>query len=231
VLAASNAYDVEYLIVGGGAGGGTNITGFGVIYSGGGGAGGFKTGTIQLTAGMSCAVTIGPGGAIGANGGSTIVTNIATALGGGHGGRYNQATDAASGGSGGGGGGEATTGGTGTAGQGNNGANGQVGNIPGAGGGSGSAAVGTTPGTGTALSISGSSVTYANGGPVQNGTQPTEPGSGGRGGSGDGGDANPGVAGIVILRYVGAQRGTGGTISTSGTYTIHTFTSDGTFVA
>jgi hypothetical protein len=35
----------------------------------------------------------------------------------------------------------------------------------------------------------------------------------------------------VIIRYLGAQRATGGTITTSGDYTIHTFTSSGTFTA
>jgi hypothetical protein len=33
----------------------------------------------------------------------------------------------------------------------------------------------------------------------------------------------------VIVAYLGAQRGTGGTISTSGSYTLHSFTTTGTF--
>jgi hypothetical protein len=33
----------------------------------------------------------------------------------------------------------------------------------------------------------------------------------------------------VILRYLGVQRGTGGTVTSSGGYTIHTFTSSGTY--
>ena len=55
----------------------------------------------------------------------------------------------------------------------------------------------------------------------------------GGGGSGDddagtdgGGD---GSAGIVIIRYLGTQRGTGGTVTSTGGYTYHTFTSSGTF--
>jgi hypothetical protein len=36
---------------------------------------------------------------------------------------------------------------------------------------------------------------------------------------------------VVIVRYVGPQRGTGGTITSSGGYTIHRFTSSGTFTA
>jgi hypothetical protein len=35
----------------------------------------------------------------------------------------------------------------------------------------------------------------------------------------------------VIIRYAGAQRGTGGTIVTTGGYTYHTFISSGTFTA
>lgn len=37
-----------------------------------------------------------------------------------------------------------------------------------------------------------------------------------------------GDAGIAIIRYFGPQRLTGGTVSTVGGYTVHTFTSDGT---
>ena len=40
-----------------------------------------------------------------------------------------------------------------------------------------------------------------------------------------------GGSGIVIIRYLGIQRATGGTISSSGGYTIHTFSSSGTFTA
>jgi hypothetical protein len=35
----------------------------------------------------------------------------------------------------------------------------------------------------------------------------------------------------VILRYLGSQRGTGGTVVSSGGYTYHTFTSSGTYTA
>jgi hypothetical protein len=38
-----------------------------------------------------------------------------------------------------------------------------------------------------------------------------------------------GTAGRVIFRYAGTQRATGGTISSVGGFTIHTFTSNGTF--
>lgn len=48
---------------------------------------------------------------------------------------------------------------------------------------------------------------------------------------GEGGFANTnGINGIAIIRYFGTTtRATGGTITTSGQYTVHTFTADGTF--
>jgi hypothetical protein len=57
---------------------------------------------------------------------------------------------------------------------------------------------------------------------------------GGGGGGGYSGGAIAGAAGgsgTVIVRYLGAQRGTGGTVTSSGGYTYHTFTSSGTFTA
>jgi hypothetical protein len=35
----------------------------------------------------------------------------------------------------------------------------------------------------------------------------------------------------VLIRYLGAQKGTGGTVTTFNGYTIHAFTSSGTFTA
>jgi hypothetical protein len=43
--------------------------------------------------------------------------------------------------------------------------------------------------------------------------------------------AAAGGSGVVIIRYVGAQRGTGGTVTSSGGYTYHTFNSSGTYTA
>jgi uncharacterized protein YjdB len=53
----------------------------------------------------------------------------------------------------------------------------------------------------------------------------------GVGGTGTGNPSGGGNAGIVIVRYPGAQVGTGGTVTSSGGYTLHTFTSSGTFTA
>ena len=40
-----------------------------------------------------------------------------------------------------------------------------------------------------------------------------------------------GGSGIVIVRYAGAPRASGGSVTQSGGFTIHTFTSSGTFTA
>jgi hypothetical protein len=67
------------------------------------------------------------------------------------------------------------------------------------------------------------------------GTANTGGGGGGSGAQGGGGGNRAayvtGGSGVVILRYLGSQRGTGGTVTTSGGYTYHTFTGSGTFSA
>lgn len=52
---------------------------------------------------------------------------------------------------------------------------------------------------------------------------------GGGGGGGHQSTGGAGGSGIVIVRYYGSQKATGGTITSAGEYTIHTFTSSGTF--
>ena len=119
-----------------------------------------------------------------------------------------------------------------------------------------SANIGGNGGLGAASSISGSSLNYAGGGgggsnagagTVGLGTSGGGNGAGSSlagtagtantgGGGGGGGNISTssgyaGGSGIVILRYLGSQRGTGGTITSSGGYTIHTFTSSGTYTA
>jgi hypothetical protein len=54
-------------------------------------------------------------------------------------------------------------------------------------------------------------------------------GGGGGGCRTQGYTSGAGGSGIVIIRYAGSQRGSGGTITSSGGYTIHTFTTSGTF--
>lgn len=67
---------------------------------------------------------------------------------------------------------------------------------------------------------------YSQPGKINQGSAATGYGNGGGGGGYTyGGGAGSG--GIVIIRYAGGQRGTGGTVSSSGGYTRHTFSSAG----
>lgn len=80
----------------------------------------------------------------------------------------------------------------------------------------------------------GTANTAGTGGNGVNGTANT--GGGGGGAAGQWGNPTTslggnGGSGIVVVRYPGAQRGTGGTITSSGGYTYHTFTTSGTFIA
>jgi hypothetical protein len=125
------------------------------------------------------------------------------------------------------------------------------------GGTNGGFSTGGNGGAGTASSISGSSVTYAGGGGGGSGNSgygASTPGTGGAGGGGNGGgtlaNGNAGTAnlggggggsgqsnatgsgaaggsGVVIVSYAGSPRFTGGTVTSSGGNTIHTFTSSG----
>lgn len=210
------------IVVGaGGAAGaaGNTSSGFG-ISSTGGGAGGSIGNTTTPTSGGS-----GGGGTTGAGGAGTSGQGFA------------------------GGQGYGTTGGPG-----GGGGAGAVGGAGSTTGGSTNAS-GGAGGAGVASSITGSSVTRAGGG-GGGGTQFGSVGSAGSGGGGAGGTyvnagasgtantgggaggggtnngpGNTGGSGVVIIRYFGPQRGTGGTITSSGGYTIHTFTTSGTFVA
>ena len=56
-------------------------------------------------------------------------------------------------------------------------------------------------------------------------------GGGGGGGKTPTYTAAAGGSGVVIVRYAGTPRGTGGTITESGGFTYHTFNSSGTFTA
>ena len=104
---------VQYILAAGGGGGGSGTT-----YVGGGGAGGLIVGTMNITeTNGTFSLTIGAGGAVQSQGGSSSFGAI-TAIGGGFG-----ASTSGSGGSGGSGGGASVDGsaGSGTSGQGSNG--------------------------------------------------------------------------------------------------------------
>lgn len=217
---------VDYLVVAGGGGGGSVET---PSQSGGGGAGGLRStvtatggggsleSQLSLIANTPYTVTIGAGGVGGTynvirsgNGGNSTFSTI-TSLGGGGGGGVVGGWYAPGNGGSGGGSGSPTGAGTGTA---NQGFNGGVGG-PSGGGGAGEA--GNSDGMGhggdgVAVSISGTSVTYAGGGAGHNGTAGTGGGGGsgsnGAFGTGGGGGAQQtsaggtGGSGIVIVRYL-----------------------------
>jgi hypothetical protein len=252
------SYQVDYLVVAGGGGGGGRYMGGG---GGGGGALSSthlvsKTQTYSIIVGASGAGAAGES-LRGSNGGvSSAFTS--TTIGGGGGGSYNAAlSNGLSGGSGGGSSGYNTgVTGLGTIGQGNNGG---IGGVYGAGGGGGYNSVGGNGtsqnggaggtgimwgganyaggGGGGAYQGIGGSASFGGGvgashtGAPQNGI--TNSGGGGGGGNGYGastGGGNGG-SGVVIIRYLGPQRATGGTVTSANGYTIHTFTSSGTFTA
>lgn len=239
---------VRALVVAGGGGGGSSSTG---SYGGGGGggAGGYQYDAAHTVSAQTYTVTVGAGGAgtsanaVGSNGGNSVFDTM-TSIGGGGGGAGGTGSGGSVGvaGGSGGGGGVNSVGGAGTSGQGNSGGSGvgDGGYNCGAGGG-GSSAVGvhTTPyssagGAGTSNSITGSAVTYATGGygseATGSGTRPGVANTGNGGGGNHNGASGSGGSGVVIISYpTGTLTATGGTITTSGGYTIHTFTSNGTF--
>jgi len=251
----TSGYSVNYLVIAGGGGGGAGVNG--AQPGGGGGAGGLLSSSASFATGTAYTITVGSGGASGTVGSNSSISSLSiTALGGGAG--ANSGAVGGNGGSGGGGVlGFAT--GAGTTGQGFAGGIGLSNGAGGGGGGSatgGNATVanGGVGGAGASNSISGSAVTYAGGGGGGGGTTAGAGGAGGGAaggtatvganatantGGGGGGGGNNGVSaaggnggsGIVILAYLGAQRGTGGTVTTSGGYTIHTFTSSSTYNA
>jgi hypothetical protein len=235
------------LIVGGG-GGSQNVA---VSRGGGGGAGGFILSTLPLTTG-TYNVFVGAGVADTSGQTSSLATFVA--LGGGLGGLNASAgSNGASGGGGGANGSTSFAGGTGSVGQGSNGGSSSQ---FGGGGGGGAGEIGQTApnsntggngGSGLASSIAGTTTYYAGGGGggLQNNIGATTTGLGGRGGGGSGSVGTPqpgqsntgggagggtsaaGGSGIIIIRYSGPQIATGGTVTSFGGDTIHTFTATG----
>jgi len=246
-------YSVDILLVaGGGAGGGR----------GGGGGGGvivWQNATVNPMTSYSLAVGAGGSGTQGGNSSFTLAQGtVYTAVGGGFG-----ASHLGGGGAGGsgGGGGETGCGGTPTAGQGFTGGCGKSGGHPYAGGaGGGYASAGANysgaGGTGYALdafikqvppfnNLNGEIVTHVSSGGGWNATTGTTSGVGGPGAGGSAGAAKwygcggcgaAGFQGIIVIRYSGTQRGTGGNFTTYNSNddkTYHVFTAVGssTFIS
>ena len=248
----ANTYSIEYLIVAGGGGApGSRGDGYG---TGGGGAGGYREfGSTTLTAGAAgMTVTIGAGGngngipwygGNGANSGSNSSFNGNSSTGGGGGGGPFR---------------NGYSGGSGGAGGWNKARFNNYARSPG-GGNAGGYTPSEGNGASTGYATSNFHPNYktqsgrgGEGGELAtsdrtwlNGTVYASRGT--VGGSGYSGTANTGNgagtpseytyadvnriggSGVVIIRYSGAQRGSGGTVTSSGGYTYHQFNSSGTY--
>ena len=244
----TGSFNVEILLVAGGGGSGWSSAG---AYpspgqpGGGGGAGRYISYSTGLATGSIYTMTVGNGGAAGVQGsiggnGTNTSFNAVVAPGGGAGGDGNDAGPnkyGAAGGSGGGAGwyadGGAAIPGAIQTGSGNPGGNSRP-NPTQYFGDSGGGAGGPAGAFGL----------YALGLTWYNGQLYAQGGAGGRTGypqlttSGSGGSnppsnaagGMPGLPGIGIIRYLGSPVATGGAITTSGSYTYHTFTSSSNFI-
>jgi hypothetical protein len=204
----------DYLVIAGGAGGGSYA-------GGGGGAGGYKTASgYSLVSSTNYTVTVGAGGTgntgIAGSNGSNSVFDTITSTGGGGGGGSAFNTNGVAGGSGGGAvasnGGSGTGGAASPSGQGNAGGSTSNGGLGAAAGGGGAGAVGGSSisstvagngGAGLASSITGTSVTRAGGG--GGAADPQSGGTGGSGGGGNGGLTAP-TAGTINTGSGGGGR-------------------------
>ena len=230
---------VQFLAVGGGGGGGGNTSG--VSGAGGGGAGGLNEGYLEVSRTGAISVIVGTGG-VGTTGASASTSShnggtsgikfpagSVVSFGGGKGGAPSNVANDSGVGSG-GGGAPSYAGSTAFPLQGNDGGSSVGGSYGGGGGGAGTVGglpnggttAGGNGGNGIAVSISGSSVTYAGGGGGGgwaatssggsggggnggkngiHGTNATGIGSGGGGGGGNGYLGGSGSNGIVIIKY------------------------------
>ncbi len=226
--------NVDVLVVGGGGGGASNV--------GGGGAGGGVTTNLNfsVTPSSSISITVGAGGAGGTSngngtvGGSSSFSTV-TAVGGDYGRTYSGSANGGTGSGGGGSGGRGSLVNTGATENGYAGTYSAVtGLIYGGGGGGGAYRDNSTGTTSGGLGVNGG----ANGGTreavyifswIHSNTHPVAAtaNTGGGGGGGVSGGGQPGSAGgsgIVVIKYISQC----GVSTTSGNYTIVSFTTTGT---
>jgi hypothetical protein len=148
------------------------------------------------------------------------------AFGGGNGGKAGAgAFGGADGGCGGGAQLGVTVFGRGIVGQGYDGGEAVPGVVGGGGGGAGGRGSGENGGPGVVSDITGASVEYGRGGNTGPNSSDPSPGRGFSAGAGTAG----GNGGFVLRYPTGKARVTGGTVTTSGPYTIHTFDTPGAF--
>lgn len=253
--AASFGVTVNVFLVGGGGGG----AGGGYVAGAGGAGGFTTNASALLGVGNTFTISIGGGGGGAGYGGGASSGDATTAVGGGgfgttytaNGGQGGQAFTGGNGGSGGGSGHYSYRNPPGGGAGGSNGSNGGSNAefsggsgqgtttyafadsgltlYAGGGGGGGSGWDGGSNNPGAGGAGGGGSGSSAGGGGNNGGTN-TGGGAGGAGGNYGGSTTGAtGGSGICIVRYLGSTKGTGGSISSSGGYTYHTFTSGGTF--
>jgi hypothetical protein len=197
---------------------------------------------------FSSLTSVGGGGGGGYNNGAATVNGLTGGSGGG--GAYAVGLPGGNGSAGSGTAGQGNAGGVGSQAW-----NGGGGGGAGGGGGNGSGQAGGTGGIGLQYSVSGAATYYGGGGGGcgEGGPGTLNGGAGGLGGGGAGnstynptqataginglggggggtrdGAAVAGGSGVVIIRYPGLQKASGGTVTNVGGYTVHTFTSVGT---
>lgn len=250
---------IEYLVVGGGGGGGWDAggggggggvltgtytasrTSYGVTVGPGGAGGPASIGGQASDGGSSAIFSITALGGAGAGNKGAAGRSGASGGGGGHSATYGGGSGTAGQGyaggtgssTGGGGGGGAGSAGTTSTGNGGNGGNGIASSITGTatyygggGGGGHYSNTGALGGTG-GLGGGGNGGGYSTSGGA--GAANTGGGGGAMGNATYTGGPYAGGSGVVIVRYYGSQKATGGTITSVGGYTIHTFTVSGTF--
>jgi hypothetical protein len=211
-----------------GATGNNSIFGSLVAFGGGGGGGGDYTGS---------SMPGGSGGGASREGGTNKSGGISLGQGFTGGAALDVRRGAAGGGGAGGAGLNTIDTGAGGIGPGSNGGPGAAYNISGTvsyygGGGGGAPSLNFSSGTsyGGFGGLGGGASILPNGGPGAT-SQPGSSGTANTGGGGAGGygiSGGNGGSGIVIVRYLGVQKASGGTITYDGTYTTHTFTATGT---
>lgn len=243
-FAARGIRNARYLVAAGGGGGGAIDGSTGVCGSPG-GAGGFEEDEgLRLTSG-AYTITVGAGGVQNTRGGDSSIVRLPSGrvliqrTGGGAGANgLGLTTSNANGGSGAAAGtaGAAQAVGQGIPSEGYNGGPTEGSGINRAGGGGGAGGPGQVfgvAGPGVSSDITGTTVEYCRGGTLSIGAPAAGAGSGGPGYPGNpGGGPVIGTqaarAGIVVIRYRGPARATGGTITTVGADTVHTFSTVGT---
>lgn len=217
---ASSVYRANYIVVGGGGGASGGVSG--VNYGAGGAGGSVNVGVLELSPGVSYTVRVGAGGTGGGSNGSS--SNIVQSI--------SQTTLVNSGG------GEGPAAPSFTGGRNDLYSGGGPQGGVNAGGGAGGGGSTSTGNGGPGYVWSFNNTAYASGGGGGQGGSRGSPDSGfgaGSGGGAPGRDAGTpntaGGSGVVIIVYQGSQRGSGGTITSNGGFTFHTFTGSGTFIA